>query len=70
VLSGVFFSAERFPQVLQPFIQSLPLTALNDSLRAVILEGRSLASQAVEMTIMAAWGVTGYLLALRLFRWN
>ncbi|HEX2523127.1 MAG TPA: ABC transporter permease [Terriglobia bacterium] len=70
VLSGVFFSAERFPQMLQPFIQSLPLTALNDSLRAVILEGSSLASQAGEMTIMAAWGVAGYLLALRWFRWN
>ena len=41
LLSGVFFSSERFPKAVQPFIQALPLTALNDALRAVMLEGRS-----------------------------
>jgi ABC-type polysaccharide/polyol phosphate export permease len=39
VLSGIFFSADRFPQVLQPLIRILPLTALNDAMRAVVLEG-------------------------------
>ena len=39
VLSGVFFSSERFPEVVQPFIQALPLTALNDGLRAVMNDG-------------------------------
>src|SRR5207244_13539781 len=42
VLSGIFFSADRFPQVLQPLIRILPLTALNDALRAVVLEGARL----------------------------
>ena len=45
VLSGIFFSSERFPELLQPFIQALPLTALIDALRAVMLEGATLASQ-------------------------
>ena len=45
LLSGVFFSPERFPDVLQPFIQALPLTQFNYALRAVILEGASLSSQ-------------------------
>lgn len=70
VLSGVFFSAERFPQTVQPLIQALPLTALNNALRAVILEGSYLSSQAGALAIMATWGIVGYLLAIRWFRWN
>ncbi len=42
ILSGVFFSYERFPVVFHPFIKALPLTALNDALRAAILEGAPL----------------------------
>ena len=70
VLSGVFFSAERFPAAVQPFIQALPLTALNDALRAVILEGATLASQWHELCIMGAWGGIAFALALRWFRWS
>jgi len=70
VLSGVFFSSDRFPDVIQPFVQALPLTALNDALRAVVLEGRDLASQAVRIGILLAWGVVSSVLALRFFRWN
>ncbi|HAK96403.1 MAG TPA: ABC transporter permease [Planctomycetes bacterium] len=70
VLSGVFFSAERFPAAFQPYIQALPLTALNDALRAVILEGATLASQWGELCIMGAWGGVAFALALRWFRWS
>jgi ABC-type polysaccharide/polyol phosphate export permease len=70
VLSGVFFSAERFPKMFQPLIQALPLTALNDALRAVILEGAGLQSQLGQLAIMAAWGILASLLAMRWFRWN
>ncbi len=70
LLSGVFFSPERFPDVLQPFIQALPLTQFNDALRAVILEGASLSSQLWRMTFIAAWGAISYLCTLRWFRWN
>lgn len=70
VFSGVFFSSERFPDVVQPFIQALPLTALNEALRALILEGASLASQAPRLAILAAWGVVSFVTALRIFRWG
>jgi ABC-type multidrug transport system permease subunit len=70
IFSGVFFSNERFPAALQPFIQALPLTALNDALRAVMLEGASLVSQAPELAILAGWGVIGFASALKLFRWS
>lgn len=42
ILSGVFFSAQRFPDIFQPFIRALPLTALNDALRAHMLQGATL----------------------------
>jgi ABC-2 type transport system permease protein len=70
VLSGVFFSADRFPRLFQPFIHILPLTALNDTLRSVILEGASLASQAYRLAVLAAWGLVSFLLAQRWFRWS
>lgn len=70
VVSGVFFSAERFPKIFQPFIQTLPLTALNDALRSVILEGANLSSQSPHLAIMTLWGALSFLLALRWFRWN
>jgi ABC-type multidrug transport system permease subunit len=70
VLSGVFFSTANFPGALQPFIQALPLTALNDALRAVILEGATLGAVAGELLLLVVWGVVPFLLALRLFRWS
>jgi ABC-type multidrug transport system permease subunit len=70
VLSGVFFAASNFPDAMQPFIQILPLTALNDALRGVVNEGVSLAGVAGEAAILAAWGAGSFLLALRVFRWQ
>jgi len=70
ILSGVFFSYERFPAVLHPLIKVLPLTALNDALRAAILEGAPLAHQSGRLLVLCLWGVITYLLALRWFRWT
>ena len=70
IFSGVFFSGERFPAMVQPFIKALPLTALNDALRATILEGASLASQSGRILIMVLWGGISFALALRWFRWT
>jgi ABC-2 type transport system permease protein len=69
VMSGIFFSSERFPEFMQPFIQVLPLTALIDALRAVMLEGATLASQWGEVLILVLWGGVSFALALRFFRW-
>ena len=70
IFSGVFFSYERFPAIVIPFIKALPLTALNDSLRAVILQGAPLASQGLQIAVLAIWGGVSFLLALRWFRWS
>jgi ABC-2 type transport system permease protein len=70
IFSGVFFSYERFPAVIQPLIKALPLTALNDSLRASILEGTPLIHQWPRLLIMGLWGGVSFLLALKWFRWT
>lgn len=70
ILSGVFFSAENFPGVIQPVIQALPLTAVNDALRANMLRGAGLDVVGPELAIMLGWGVICFVLALRLFRWR
>jgi ABC-type multidrug transport system permease subunit len=70
VLSGVFFSSSRFPAVVQPVIQALPLTAVNNALRANMLEGANLAQVAPELAIVAAWLVVTFVVALKLFRWQ
>jgi ABC-type multidrug transport system permease subunit len=72
IASGVFFSAARFPEVAQPFVQALPLTALVDALRAVILEGAALTSREVgnELAILTFWGGVPFVIALKIFRWR
>jgi ABC-type multidrug transport system permease subunit len=70
VASGVFFSVERFPAAVQPALRALPLTALNDALRAVTLEGADLVSQWPQLLLLAAWGGASFVLGLRLFRWS
>jgi ABC-2 type transport system permease protein len=70
IFSGVFFSYERFPAVLHPFIKALPLTALNDALRATILQGAPLSAQVGRLLVLMVWGGLSFALALRWFRWT
>jgi ABC-2 type transport system permease protein len=70
VLSGVFFSAGRYPDAIQPVIQALPLTALNDALRAVYNDALPFAAYAHEVGILGVWMVVAFVLAVRLFRWQ
>jgi ABC-type multidrug transport system permease subunit len=70
LLSGTFFSSERFPQIFQPFIRALPLTAVNSLLRAVMNEGASLWSNWVNVAILLAWLIVSFVFALKIFRWQ
>jgi ABC-type multidrug transport system permease subunit len=70
LLSGTFFSSARFPQALQPFIKALPLTALNDSLRAIVNEGASLAATWSQLSVLLVWGLLSFIIALRIFKWK
>lgn len=70
ILSGVFFSTAHFPPAMQPVISLLPLTALNDSLRAIMIDGASLAAVASPMLVLLVWGAVGFGVSLRIFRWT
>ena len=70
LLSGTFFSSERFPEMFQPFIKALPLTALNSLLRAVMNEGATLSSNWLPIAVLLAWLVISFVVALKIFRWQ
>jgi ABC transporter DrrB family efflux protein len=70
VLSGVFFSSSRFPDLVQPLIRLLPLSAFNEALRHVVNDGASLLSQVFPVAVLVGWGLGCTVVALKLFRWT
>jgi ABC-type polysaccharide/polyol phosphate export permease len=70
IASGIFFQSSRFPDEVQPIIKALPLTQLNNALRAVMLEGHSLTTQWPNIVGLSLWGVVTSVIALRWFRWS
>jgi ABC-2 type transport system permease protein len=70
VVSGVFFSYERFPEAVHPLLRALPLTALNDGLRALLIDGAGLPGIGVELAVLTAWSALSFLIALAWFRWE
>ena len=70
IFSGVFFSSSNFPAVVQPVIKLLPLTSVNDALRANMLEGTQITALGVEMAVIVGWLVISFVAALKLFRWR
>jgi ABC-type multidrug transport system permease subunit len=70
ILSGVFFSAARFPAMVQPVVRALPLTAAIDALRGNMLQGMNLGQLITQMAILLTWLVMSFAIALRIFRWR
>jgi ABC-type multidrug transport system permease subunit len=70
ILSGIFFSATRFPAVIQPLVRVLPLTAANDALRGNMLQGMGLGQLIAPVAILVIWTVAAFAVSLRIFRWR
>jgi ABC-2 type transport system permease protein len=70
ILSGVFFSASRFPAVIQPFVRALPLTAANEAFRANMLQGVALSHLVPQVGILVLWLIVPFAVSLRIFRWR
>ncbi len=70
LLSGTFFASTRFPQVVQPFVQALPLTAVNNALRALMNEGLGFTAVIPALLLLSVWGLVSFVVALRIFRWE
>lgn len=69
LLSGVFFSKNNFPDWLRQAVDYLPLTALNDALRKIALEGQDITTLGHEMAVLGVFAVVTSLLAQKMFRW-
>ncbi len=69
-LSGVFFPREAMPEFLRGITGFMPLTYVNDALRAVVNEGAGLLTIGPELLGMAVWLVLAFLLAVFMFRWE
>jgi ABC-type polysaccharide/polyol phosphate export permease len=70
ILSGIFFSASRFPAMVQPFVRALPLTAAIDSMRGNMLQGQDLGQMMLPVAVLAAWIVVPFAVSVRIFRWK
>jgi ABC-2 type transport system permease protein len=69
-MSGIFFSSERLPEVMQPFVKILPMTLMLDALRPIMLEGASIMQHMFEIGMLVVWTVVTFVVALRIFRWT
>lgn len=70
IFAGIFFSSSKFPELMQWFVQALPLTPLVDALRAVMLEEHGILDIAPQLIVISLWTLGSFALALRVFRWN
>ena len=70
ILSGVFFSASRFPAMIQPFVRALPLTAAIDAMRGNMLQGMGLGQMGAQVGLLLVWLVVPFIISLRIFRWR
>ena len=70
VLSGVFFASSNFPAAMQPIVKALPLTAVNDALRANMLQGASIGGVLPQLAVIGIWTVLCFTIALRFFDWK
>lgn len=70
ILSGVFFSASRFPAMIQPLVRMLPLTAAIDTIRGNMLQGTAIAHMTAPIVVLLAWLVVPFAISLRIFQWR
>lgn len=70
ICSGVFFSYERFPDVVKPIIRALPLTALADALRAVMNDGFGAMQVMPQIVNLLLWTIVSGTVGLKIFRWQ
>ncbi|MBI5852392.1 MAG: ABC transporter permease [Planctomycetes bacterium] len=70
LLGGVFFGNERFPELLQPIVRTVPMTWLTDAIRGVMLGSLETGGIAIAAAVLGAIGLLCFCLAFKLFRWT
>jgi ABC-2 type transport system permease protein len=68
-LGGSYFPLDP-PAFLEPVVQAIPLTHLNDALREVVNHADGLNDLWMDWAVLAGWIGAGFIVSLRLFRWQ
>ena len=69
-LSGVFFPRDAMPDLLADITQFMPLTYVNEALRAIVNEGAGLLALGPQLLGMGVWVIITFVLAVLMFRWE
>ncbi|RME52689.1 MAG: ABC transporter permease, partial [Deltaproteobacteria bacterium] len=69
-LGGVFFDVTRLPPLIGSLSRFLPLTALTDALRGLVLGGIASGHLAFDALVLLGWSALSLGVAIRFFRWD
>jgi ABC-type multidrug transport system permease subunit len=70
ILSGVFFSLEGTPEIMQRISRALPLTHFTEGARAIMIEGAGLADIAPNLLFLGVLTVVFLGISAVLFKWE
>jgi ABC-2 type transport system permease protein len=70
IISGTFFSPEKYPSFLRAIADLLPLTYFTKLVREVMVGHHHVWSEGSSIAIVLLWGAVGIFAALRRFRWQ
>jgi ABC-2 type transport system permease protein len=70
IISGTFFSPNKYPGFLKAIADVLPLTYFTRLTRDVMVRHHHIWSESGSLGVVALWGVIGIVAAIRGFRWQ
>jgi ABC-2 type transport system permease protein len=70
LISGVFYSTDSLPAVLDAVARALPLEHVIDGLSGAIVTGAGIGANLDDLAVIALWAAAGLVLAVRGFRWE
>jgi ABC-2 type transport system permease protein len=70
VLAGVFFPLDVFPEVMQWLANLLPLTYMADAVRQLMIDAEGRYDMWLNITVLTAWLVGGFVVAAWRFSWE
>jgi ABC-2 type transport system permease protein len=70
IISGTFFSPNKYPSFLRAIADVLPLTYFTKLTRDVMVRHHHLWSEPGAIAVVLIWGVIGIIVAVRGFRWQ
>ena len=70
LVAGTFFPIENLAEVLEPFVNILPLAFFNAAIRRITTDGVSIDQVFPQLLGLLAWSIIAYIAAARTFKWE